>query len=187
MSTLWYYAHDEKKLGPFSQRELKEMAVSGTIQPMDTVWREGVEKGVLASRVRYLFVGAAVKSAPTIAGPLLAAAAFASPPVEAAAPPANPSPEIVVNTSLVPLESYTPKPQPKAPEKPSRRGRAIALKGADILSQDGTNARYRRKCSECGHNDSASHMIVLSNKLIKENFFCPKCHKRRDVAIQCQS
>jgi hypothetical protein len=37
MSTLWYYAHNEKKLGPFSQTQLKEMAAAGTILPTDTV------------------------------------------------------------------------------------------------------------------------------------------------------
>ena len=35
MSTQWYYAHDDKKLGPFSQQQLKEMAAAGTVLPIE--------------------------------------------------------------------------------------------------------------------------------------------------------
>jgi hypothetical protein len=186
MSTLWYYAHDEKKLGPFSPGQLKEMAAAGTILPMDTVWMEGVEKGVLASRVKHLFAPAAAKSTQPIDDASPAATIAASPLVEPTSPAVSPPPEIIVNTSLIPLESYAIKAQSKAPEKPPRKGRAFAMKGADIEGQDGVNARYRKKCIECGHKDSASHVILLSNRVHKENFFCPKCRKRRDVEIQCQ-
>ena len=55
MVSLWYYAHDGKKLGPFSQQALKEMAAAGTVRPMDMVWREGVEQGALANQIKNLF------------------------------------------------------------------------------------------------------------------------------------
>lgn len=187
MSTLWFYAHDEKKLGPFSQRQLKELAVAGAILPMDTVWQEGVEKGVLASRVKNLFVRAAAKTAQSIDDARQAAVAGPFPPAEATPPTASPTLEIDGNVTLVPLESYAAKAQPKAAKQPPKRGRAFAVKGADIEGQDGVNARYRKKCIECGHKDSSSHVILISNKVHKENFFCPKCRKRRDVEIQCQA
>ncbi len=183
MSTLWYYAHDENKLGPFSQRQLKEMAAAGTILPTDTVWLAGVVQGALASRIKNLFPYAVANpvqvvsdALPTTAAPVTVMPLVASPEM------------IVVNTTLVPLEkSDAPKPQPKKPDRPVKRGRAFALTGADIEGQDGTNARYRKKCIECGYKDSSSHMIVITNRTHKENFFCPKCRKRRDVAIQCQA
>jgi hypothetical protein len=165
MSTLWFYAHDEKKLGPFSQLQLKEMAAAGTILPTDMVWLEGVVQGALASRIKNLFPHAAVT---------LPAAVV-------------PAPErIVVNTALVPLEKIDA-PKPKEPEKPKRKGRAVALKGADIVGQDGMYARYRKKCGKCGNKDASCHMIPIANKLIKDNYFCPKCRKRCEVAIQCNT
>ena len=63
----------------------------------------------------------------------------------------------------------------------------MALAGADIVGQDGAYARYRKKCMKCQHRDSACHMIVITNKLFKANFFCPKCRKRCEVVIQCHT
>jgi hypothetical protein len=51
----WYFAWGENRFGPFSAEQLKELAVLGRLQPTDTVWKEGVEKGVLAERVKHLF------------------------------------------------------------------------------------------------------------------------------------
>src|SRR5260370_29812525 len=58
----WYYAHDDDKLGPFSGEQLKEFAASGVILPTDTVWKGGVEAGVLASRIKNLFSPAAANA-----------------------------------------------------------------------------------------------------------------------------
>ncbi len=55
MADQWYYAKEGCKVGPFSGRELKELAACGVILPTDTVWKEGVATGVLARRVRNLF------------------------------------------------------------------------------------------------------------------------------------
>ena len=41
--------------GPFTAKELKEMASSGQILPTDTVRREGAEMMVAARRVKGLF------------------------------------------------------------------------------------------------------------------------------------
>ena len=54
-SACWYYAHDGKKIGPLSGRELKDLATSGRILPTDTVWSEGTEWGVVARKVKNLF------------------------------------------------------------------------------------------------------------------------------------
>ena len=163
MASQWYYAHDEKKLGPFSQQQLKELAAAGTILPMDTVWQEGVAQGVSANRVKNLFPAAPADALPAVETPPVAAAPESAPPEK-----------------VVALED-----QPKKQDRPARKGRAVAVKGADIVSQDGTHARYRKKCMECGHKDSACHMILITNKMIKMSFYCRKCRKSREVAIQC--
>ncbi len=51
----WYYGQDNRKLGPFSAQELRALADEGRIQAMDTIWKEGVEQGVMAHRVKNLF------------------------------------------------------------------------------------------------------------------------------------
>jgi hypothetical protein len=55
----WYYRHDDVKTGPWSSRQLKELAVAGGILPTDFVWKQGIEKGVLAEKVKNLFAPAA--------------------------------------------------------------------------------------------------------------------------------
>lgn len=171
MPSQWYYAHDEKKLGPFSQDQLKEMAAAGVILPTDTVWMEGVAQGAQASRIKNLFARAGTPSAPVASSNPVAA------------------PELlVVKAVLVPIEKAddAPKSPAKAAERPAKKGRAVALKGCDIASQDGAYCRYRKKCTVCGTKDSACRTIPIANRLYKDNYFCPKCRKRRDVAIQCQ-
>ena len=56
MADLWYYSHDDdKRFGPFSSLQLRDLADAGDILAMDTVWKTGVEQGVPAMRVRHLF------------------------------------------------------------------------------------------------------------------------------------
>jgi len=170
MATGWYYAgFGEKKLGPFSPTQLQDLAAAGTILPIDTVWQEGNEKGTLASRVRHLFARTASNTAP----------ASVPPPVTA------PPPVVVAESKPVPVPEQAA--APKAPEKKPalKKGRAVALTGADIVGQDGAYARYRKKCTKCGHQDSACHMIQITNKSFKANYFCPKCRKRCEVSISC--
>ena len=56
MADRWFYAHDEIKIGPYSGRELRDLADSGEIVVTDTIWKEGIEQGVLARKVKNLFV-----------------------------------------------------------------------------------------------------------------------------------
>jgi GYF domain 2 len=55
MAEQWYFAWDDKRFGPFSAAQLKDLAALGRLQPTDTVWKEGIEKGVLADQVKNLF------------------------------------------------------------------------------------------------------------------------------------
>jgi hypothetical protein len=69
MTDLWFYAHDDNKIGPCSAQQLKELAASGRILPTDTVWKEGVERGVPARKVRHLFPTAPAGVPPAQAPP----------------------------------------------------------------------------------------------------------------------
>jgi hypothetical protein len=51
----WYYSHADAKVGPCSGRQLKELAASGQILPTDSIWKEGIVRAVLASKVKNLF------------------------------------------------------------------------------------------------------------------------------------
>jgi hypothetical protein len=201
MANEWFYARGTKRMGPFSPRQFKDLADAGTIVPSDTVWKDDLKVGVLASRVRNLFVRTTVPVLPVIEDvPLPAEDAASTPvviPIEKA--PAEATPAAVVSSdkppsldvpesiSLVPLEpAAEPKaPKKKPPEQHVKKGRATAVKGADIVSQDGVYARYRKKCTKCDHKDSACHSVLITNKMFKTNYFCPKCRKGREVAIQC--
>jgi hypothetical protein len=55
MADQWYFASDNEKFGPFSAAQLMEAAALGRLRPTDTVWKEGMEKGVLAAKVKNLF------------------------------------------------------------------------------------------------------------------------------------
>jgi hypothetical protein len=169
----WYYGHDENKVGPFSVQQLKDLAASGAIMPTDTVWKDGVDAGVVANRVRYLFASPPPPSADSNS---LSEAA----PVEAE-----------VEIKLVPLITEpptvpAPPEQAKAPTKMEKRGTATVIKGAILAGQDGAYARYRMKCTTCGHIDSSCRTIQITNKTTKANFFCPKCKKGREVVVQCR-
>src|SRR5437870_5515390 len=65
MADRWYYAHGARRLGPFTARELSGLAAAGKLLPADTVWQEGMEKGVLAERVKHLFPQAQAGAGPT--------------------------------------------------------------------------------------------------------------------------
>jgi len=55
MAEVWYYGKDGSKIGPFTGRELREMAGCGMLLPGDTVWKQGIPMGVQARRVKGLF------------------------------------------------------------------------------------------------------------------------------------
>src|SRR5260370_21794448 len=100
MPDQWYYANEQEKLGPFSSAQLKELALIGQLAPTHTVWKEGVERGVLAAKVKNLF--AVTQSQPLPAEPAQAdkpvpAPAIESPPASSSAPAENQGPVLHAN------------------------------------------------------------------------------------------
>ena len=55
MSAQWYYAHNNKKHGPYSATQLKQLAASGQRQAGDMILKEGAAKWMLAAQVKGLF------------------------------------------------------------------------------------------------------------------------------------
>jgi hypothetical protein len=55
MADQWYFAWDGQKFGPYSAGQLKQLAALGRLQPNDMVWKNGIEKGVVADKVKHLF------------------------------------------------------------------------------------------------------------------------------------
>jgi len=51
----WYISRAGQKAGPYSDSQLKAMAVNGTLTPVDLIWREGLASWGQAGRVRGLF------------------------------------------------------------------------------------------------------------------------------------
>ncbi len=51
MPNEWYFAKGEVKLGPFSWEQLKQLAAAGQILPSDTVWQEGWQVWIAATKV----------------------------------------------------------------------------------------------------------------------------------------
>lgn len=55
MASQWLIARNGTEIGKASSAELKEMARTGTLLPIDHVWREGMSQCHLAERVPNLF------------------------------------------------------------------------------------------------------------------------------------
>ena len=51
----WYYARDNRQMGPVSSAELKRLATFDELRPDDLVWREGMTEWAAARNVRGLF------------------------------------------------------------------------------------------------------------------------------------
>jgi hypothetical protein len=65
MADRWYYASDKQKLGPYSAMQLKQLAALTRIRPTDMVWKNDIEKGVVAAKVKHLFAGPQIMSTPS--------------------------------------------------------------------------------------------------------------------------
>jgi hypothetical protein len=183
----WYYAQAGENFGPFTAGQLKDLAASGRIQRCDTVWKEGMTKGVPAARVQHLFADAPPASQPEPSAPTEPAApapvevpAAVSPapePAEASAPPADlPNPEKSQGQASRRTDSRTG--LPKAREK-----RVISVNGGTISSQDGTVVKFRKKCLRCGYMDTSLSTMPIPNGHVRVNFFCPKCKKNQQTEV----
>ncbi len=40
MSVQWYYTKNGQKIGPITDADLKQLAISGNLSPSDQVWKE---------------------------------------------------------------------------------------------------------------------------------------------------
>jgi hypothetical protein len=227
MADQWYYSQGGDKVGPFSARQFKDLADAGRISPTDTVWKEGIELGVSAARVKNLLPLAPTGSAAVDVSDPLAPALPPSPPPTAApggatlvdgraeTPPAESPPAVAAppeSSVSSPASAEAKQSAEKVSETPGRlpedvgqafdeepapirrppssqlsqpkKGRAVAVKGAILISQDGQTIQYRKKCCKCGHEDASKNRMPIRHGLTRANFFCPKCRKLSPVEIQ---
>jgi hypothetical protein len=181
MADKWYFAQDGVTHGPYSAGQLKEEAAQGRLLPQDTVWKEGLDKRVLASRVQHLF---AAPISPPVPAPAPQPEPVPPPAVEAAPPAGAAIPD---DSGLVPLVN-APAPPAKA-EAPSRRHeapkkRVLHIKGGILSSQDGTTVKFRKQCPKCGYLDTSITTMLIPNGCARPNFFCPRCKRGQQVEVQ---
>jgi hypothetical protein len=193
MADTWYYSEHEDKLGPFSSAQLKELAAVGQLLPSHTVWKEGIEKGVLAARVKNLFRVLPAES------PLASAviqAASSNPPAQSSSLVSDPVSQAPSSTTTMESQGPTlqanidedqqsPKKKISSQSQPTakRLFRVVASKGAVVLGQDGTSVRYKKKCPKCGFEDSSMRTMALRSGVNRDRFFCQKCRKLQQVEI----
>jgi nitroreductase len=195
-----------KKAGPFSTGQLKGLAAEGRLQPTDAIWKDGMDKPVVAAKVKNLFPDPAQGAAPSEAEMTAAAhaadmsrsdadVALESPSAAAEHPIAagDSDPELADFDveSEPPAEDAPAEPPPAEKEKPTprvehvpRKRRAIGMKGAIVVSQDGVYASYRKVCTECGYEDPARTNMLIGHGVTRTSFFCRKCRKSREVLVQ---
>jgi hypothetical protein len=213
MAVKWYFAREGKKFGPFSAVQLKELAATEKLRPQDTVWKEGMQQGVLATKVKELFspIPARAAPAPPAMQTVPAPSPSPAPPPESAAdsvPPSNPleaettapEPRTIVPEGLelasmeddpsavaVASEStYRPEPERPMvpPQEPVKKRRVLGVKGGVISSQDGEVVKYRKQCLKCRYADVALTTMRIRSGITRVNFFCPKCKKSQQCEIQ---
>ena len=213
MADQWYYAKGEKKLGPFSSAEFKELADSGRLLPTDTIWKEGIDKGVPASKVKNLFskLPTALAPAPTEQSPasespketaenaelhgapssaLSAPSAVESSPDSSSAAEGKAEPEKPSTSPEAPASAATAAEAPakKTPRPPpaadqKRHFRVTGARGAIILGVDGAFVRYKKRCPVCGTEDSSVRTLQLRSGINRDRYFCQKCRKLQHVEI----
>lgn len=169
MPDQWYYEHEMHRCGPVSSRQLRAFAAAGVIRPTDTIWKEGVERGVVAAKVKNLFVAAAPLAAdgPTGLVPLTSEHAQDRPTGVTAA--AGPVP--ATKPAVFPLTARTA----------AKKLRAVAVRGMVIIAQDGTHVQFMNKCSACGREDAARVRVPIELGINGVNFYCNKCRKSRQA------
>jgi hypothetical protein len=172
MAENWYFAREGKRFGPFSAPQLKKLAATADLRPQDTVWKEGMKKGVLAAKVRHLFL--------KIPAQALAARPI---PVPSAVPSLAPGGLISDDLELVPIEDGALAPVVKAAPTTTKR-RVVAVSGGILVSQDGMVVNYRNKCHRCGRPEMYVTTMPIRTGITSMNFFCPKCRKTQQVEIR---
>jgi hypothetical protein len=109
MTDQWFYSDGETRKGPFSASQLQELAANGTILRTNTVWKEGIERGVPASKVKGLFSLAQASVQPVPALSALATAPLAS---ETAVPGAASEDPAAASSPMAQSAEVSPPPTP---------------------------------------------------------------------------
>jgi hypothetical protein len=177
MSDEWYYWHDTDILGPFTGSRLASLASTGVLLPSDTVWKGDVEDGVPAGSVDSLFPTAATEFSAESTSPSGRAMAGAITEV------AGKADQTVRSDSKNAREGATPWFCGPSASKPASKARAVAGKGASIVGQDGSTVKYRKKCTECVHEDSSWKTAAITRGTTRVAYFCPKCRRSHPVEI----
>ena len=210
MNDVLHVVRDGKWIGPFSTAQLRALATAGRLRPTDAVWKEGMAKAVLATKVKNLFpappprprlpdaVSVEVSTVPVSPTPTVSPSPPSPSGVHAAGPPPTPPEDVpgtpdnhapvAVAVPTVPpplpvMAGQPPEAKAVTPSRPRTR-RATAGIGAVLVSQDGYNVHYRKKCSQCGFEDTCRSTMLISIGTTRSHFFCPKCRKNREVQIQ---
>ncbi len=82
------------------------------------------------------------------------------------------------------------RPAPTSPNhsspqnQPVRKGRATAVRGVVIVSQDGDRVHYRNKCVKCGHEDACRSTMPIRSGVTRGQFFCPRCRELGETVIK---
>jgi hypothetical protein len=202
MAEKWYFAREGRSFGPFSAAQLKESAATEELRPQDTVWKEGMERGVLAAKVRHLFPPIQAPPTPPSGRTVPALSPSLSPlPGSPSSPPIlgthselpaglpeedvpflESSVGIPDDLELVPIEdgipAYAPEPAPA-----STKRRVLGVKGAVLVGQNGVVVCYRNKCRRCGRADIYVTTMRIRPGTTCVNYFCPKCRKTQQVEV----
>jgi hypothetical protein len=182
MADQWYYSWGEGvKEGPFTAVELRALADSGKIQPSDTVWKDGMEQGVPAGRVRNLFPESEANPGETPSELESVQEENVSSPEEAPKQPDSGTLTEGSGPAVPEQEAAKPQPPPEGPKK--KKGRATVVRGAHITAQDGSRVQFRKKCITCGYEDTSKASIPLRMGTTRMSFFCRKCRKLKPVEI----
>ncbi len=184
MADSWYYARDDKRNGPYSSRQLRDLADAGSILTTDTVWKTGVELGVLASKVKHLFPLAEVRPLEIVSIPPTQLPRVTAPPlVESIHSDPVSAPLIEPEQPRTAVSAPT---APKTPtnEPPARQRIATGGQGAIVMGQDGTQVKFKKQCTTCKTIDSSWTTMKITPGPMKAGFYCPKCRRRRDVELR---
>src|SRR5262245_43537174 len=140
MNVRWFYGRGSDISGPVTGKQLADLAASGQILKTDIVWRDGLESGVPASKVKNLFPPDAAtppdprtesdRSKEVTDGTKLDVMT-SSPPDQGATPE-------TVNAAVIPA-APAESPRPAT----TKTARATAGRGAVIIGQDGKTVKFR--------------------------------------------
>lgn len=183
MAPLFFYGRDSAQFGPFSATGMRELAAAGEILSTDSVWQQGVDRKVPASRVANLF-------ALTAPAALKEALPSVPPRAEPRGPVTErqeitPSQEADLAATVQAIHGTRPSEKaPPAPQAPPRKKRVISIKGGVLMGQDGVTAQFKKRCADCGWEDACRSSVVIRVGSTRVTFFCRPCRKSRTVEMQ---